>query len=86
LAFGRSQKSRRAPVLQDNSDTIGQIGQLSQEALLKEAKSTNATRLTRLQNDDRSSRLIVRGIEPVAEVERGIGVRLVLAFVLEMVH
>lgn len=72
-------------VLEDDAQAARGLGELVDDALLQERQAADGARLAALEDDDGAAWLVVSGIEPVAQREGGVAVRLVLGLVVEVI-
>lgn len=56
-----------------------------EQSLLQIYQTSSSVRLSRLQDDDRSTWLVVGGIEPISVIEEAIAVRLIEGIVVEVI-
>ena len=73
-------------MLQDYTKTAGSFGQLVEDTLLQEYEALCCVRFPRLQHYNGSTRLVVSGVEPVPQVERGVRVGFVLGLIVKVVN
>ncbi len=72
-------------VLEDNSQSSRRLRELMRYAFLQKWEALNPIRLPAAENNHRASRLVELGVEPVAQVEGAIGMRLVYGIATEMI-